>query len=99
VTGDGGEDAGGGAGPEEVPSGPKASDADRERFAKQLNQHYAEGRLSDEDYQDRIDRVFAARTLIELYSIISDLPHPGPTPLVGWPEHGSRRGSWWRRRG
>ena len=99
MTGDGGEDAGGGAGPEEVPSGPKASAADRERFAKQLNQHYAEGRLSDEDYQDRIDRVFAARTLIELYSIISDLPHPGPTPVVGWPEHGSRRGSWWRRRG
>jgi Domain of unknown function (DUF1707) len=99
VTGDDGGGTAAGAGPEEVPGGPKASDADRERFAKQLNQHYAEGRLSDEDYQARIDRVFAARTLIELYSIISDLPHPGPTPVVGWTERGSRRGSWWRRRG
>jgi len=71
--GDTGPDAVGGR-----PSGPRASDADRERFAEQLHEHFAEGRLSLEELQRRLDLVFAAQTLIDLYELTSDLPHPGP---------------------
>lgn len=64
-----------------TPSGPRASDADRDRFAKRLHEEYAEGRLSLEELQRRIDAVYAAQTLIELYELTSDLPYAGPAGL------------------
>ena len=71
--------AGTGSGAEgDRPTGPRASDADRERFAAELHEHFAEGRLSLEELQGRLDLVFAAQTLIDLYELTSDLPHPGP---------------------
>jgi hypothetical protein len=60
------------------PTGPRASDADRDRFAAELHEHFAEGRLSLEELQRRLDLVFAAQTLVDLYELTSDLPHPGP---------------------
>jgi Domain of unknown function (DUF1707) len=72
--------------------GPRASDADRERFAAQLHEHYAEGRLTLEELQRRLDLVYAAETLIDLYELTSDLPHPGPRLSGGG---GSRRRGWW----
>ena len=60
------------------PDGPRASDADRERFATELHEHFAEGRLSLEELQRRIDLVFSAETLVDLYELTSDLPHLGP---------------------
>ena len=79
------------------PRGARASDADRDRFAEELHEHYAEGRLSLEELQRRLDLVFAAQTLVELYALTSDLPHPGPKLPRGF---GERRGpgrkrSWW----
>jgi hypothetical protein len=74
------------------PAGPRASDADRERFAAELHEHFAEGRLSLEELQRRLDLVFAAQTLIDLYELTSDLPHPGP-------QLGHRSGSGSGRRG
>ncbi|MGD0440586.1 MAG: DUF1707 domain-containing protein [Acidimicrobiales bacterium] len=72
-----GTGAGSGAGGSR-PSGPRASDQDRERFAAELHEHFAEGRLSLDELQRRVDLVFAAETLIDLYELTSDLPHPGP---------------------
>jgi hypothetical protein len=60
------------------PAGPRASDADRERFASELHEHFAEGRLSLEEMQRRLDLAFAAETLVDLYELTSDLPHLGP---------------------
>ncbi len=60
------------------PGGPRASDADRDRFASELHEHFAEGRLSLEELQRRLDLVFSAETLVDLYELTSDLPHPGP---------------------
>jgi len=77
--------------------GPRASDADRERFAAQLHEHYAEGRLSIDELQRRLDVVFAAQTLVQLYETTSDLPHPG-VPLSNRyepPRSTSRRPGWW----
>jgi hypothetical protein len=60
------------------PNGPRASDADRDRFAAQLHEHFAEGRLSLDELQRRLDLVFSAETLVDLYALTSDLPYPGP---------------------
>ena len=78
------------------PAGPRASDADRERFAGELHEHFAQGRLSLEELQRRLDLVFAAQTLIDLYELTSDLPHPGPelSRRSGGRIRGRKRG-WW----
>jgi hypothetical protein len=43
--------------------GMRASDADRDRSAAALSGHYAAGRLTLEEFQERLDRAFAAKTL------------------------------------
>lgn len=52
----------------------RASDADRERTATLLREHHAEGRLAPEEFNDRLDRVFAATTIGELDALLADLP-------------------------
>jgi Domain of unknown function (DUF1707) len=52
----------------------RASDADRERTATLLREHHAEGRLTAEEFSERVDRVFAAKTLGELDALLADLP-------------------------
>ena len=52
----------------------RASDADRERTAALLREHHAEGRLTAEEFNDRLDRVFAAKTIGELDAVLADLP-------------------------
>ena len=52
----------------------RASDADRDRAAEALREHHATGRLSMEEFQDRLDRVYAAKTLGELDELMADLP-------------------------
>ena len=80
----------------EGPPGPRASDADRERFASELHEHFAEGRLSLEELQRRLDLVFAAATLVDLYELTSDLPHLGPrlARRSGGRTRARKRG-WW----
>src|SRR6478735_4769355 len=58
----------------------RASHADRERVATVLNQALAEGRLSLDELQERLDAVYAAKTLAELEPVTRDLP--GHTSLV-----------------
>lgn len=52
----------------------RASDADRERTVTLLREHHAEGRLTAEEFSDRVDRAFAAKTLGELDALLADLP-------------------------
>lgn len=52
----------------------RASDADRERAATLLREHHAEGRLSAEEFHERLDAAFAARTVGDLDDILADLP-------------------------
>ncbi len=54
----------------------RASDADRERVAEILRQHCTAGRLDLDEYSERLSRALRARTLPELLSVTSDLPHP-----------------------
>lgn len=52
----------------------RASDADRERTATLLREHHAEGRLSAEEFSDRLDRALTAKTIGELDALLADLP-------------------------
>lgn len=67
----------------------RASDAERERAADALREHCAAGRLEPEELDERIDAVYAARTLGALRAVLADLPPlPAVAPRPGHdPEH------------
>ncbi|CNF17840.1 protein of uncharacterised function (DUF1707) [Mycobacterium tuberculosis] len=52
----------------------RASDADRDRVAASLREHCALGRITMDELQERLDSVYASKTLGELQEITSDLP-------------------------
>ncbi len=61
-------------------SGLRIGDADREAVAASLREHFAQGRLTLEEFQHRLGAVFSARTEGDLAEIISDLPHASIPP-------------------
>jgi Domain of unknown function (DUF1707) len=62
----------------------RASDAERERTAEALRAHFAAGRISDDELDERTDAAYAARTVGELQALLSDLPSlPAPPPRPG----------------
>lgn len=52
----------------------RASDADRDRIADILREALAEGRLDSAEHSERLDQVYAAKTLGELEPLVRDLP-------------------------
>ncbi|MFG2528077.1 DUF1707 domain-containing protein [Streptomyces sp. NPDC048516] len=58
---------------EELPA-LRASDTDRERVAEILRNAVAEGRLAMEEFDERLDAVYKARTYRELEPLTADLP-------------------------
>jgi hypothetical protein len=53
-----------------------ASDAEREHAVEQLRDHFAAGRLTLEDFVDRVDALYEAKTVGELNAPLRDLPVP-----------------------
>lgn len=64
-------------------AGMRAATADRERAVDVLKAGFAEGRLTQEEYNDRMGRAYAARTYGELTALTADLP-AGAVPTA-WP--------------
>ena len=64
----------------------RASDADRERVADILREALAEGRLDMEEFGERLDATYKARTYGELTPITRDLPVAASVNLVKGPE-------------
>jgi hypothetical protein len=52
----------------------RASDDDRERTVALLREHHAAGRLDVDEFNERMDKAYAAKTLGELDELMSDLP-------------------------
>lgn len=76
----------------------RAGDEDRKHVVAELQRHYVEGRLSQDELDDRVGRALAARSLGELDELQRDLPSPGAPPASApdaMPEAGS--GPWGRR--
>jgi hypothetical protein len=54
----------------------RAADADRAAVATVLGQHMAAGRLTVDEYDERLARAYAAKTYGELEQLTADLPAP-----------------------
>jgi hypothetical protein len=54
--------------------GMRASSADRERAVDVLKAAFAEGRLDQDEYADRVGRVYSSRTYADLAGLTADLP-------------------------
>ena len=57
----------------------RISDTDRDRAASRLREHYAEGRLTAEELDERITATLNARTAGDLRKVMADLPSSGPS--------------------
>ncbi|MFB7243294.1 DUF1707 domain-containing protein [Streptomyces populi] len=75
----------------------RASDADRERVAEQLRDALAEGRLDMEEFEERLEATYAARTYGELAPITRDLPGAATAPRVSMVKQPVDDGSWGSR--
>jgi len=73
----------------------RVSDAEREATASELREHYASGRLTQEELDQRLDQAFAAKTRGDLDATMQDLPsvRPGLPPLTG-ASQGWNAGGW-----
>jgi len=63
----------------------RASDADREQAAGRLRHATAEGRLSGDELEERLEAVYRARTYEALHVLLADIPigrSPGDQPRV-----------------
>lgn len=89
----------------------RAADHDRASVAEALGRHMADGRLTVEEYEERVGRAYAARTYGELAELTVDLPSsavpaahaaarpaPAPPPGRGYRGPAVYRGPWgsWR---
>ena len=63
----------------------RVSDSDRERAMADLAEHYAEGRLEHEEYDERLDAIWTARTRADLAVLFGDLPRPAAARPAGPP--------------
>ena len=72
----------------------RVSDADREAVAARLREHYAAGRLSLDEFQDRLDAVYRAQVAGELNMVTDGLPHEGVVIPPGTPWGGYQGGAY-----
>ncbi|WP_222268254.1 DUF1707 SHOCT-like domain-containing protein [Modestobacter marinus] len=79
----------------------RAADADRARVAELLGKHLSAGRLTVEEYDDRLARAYTARTYGELDPLTKDLPPlerpaaaPAPAPAGSSSAHLPGHAGW-----
>jgi hypothetical protein len=79
----------------------RVGDADREAVAAQLREHYADGRLTLDELNERLDQAFAAKTTADLNTVMRDLPYVSrpftgaPAGNAAWPGPVGPSGSGW----
>ncbi|WP_181143634.1 DUF1707 SHOCT-like domain-containing protein [Streptomyces cinnamoneus] len=74
----------------------RASDAERERVAEALREAVAEGRLDMEEFDERLEAAYKARTHADLEPLVRDLPVPSAASAA--PER-AEAGDWAARIG
>ncbi|MEW9549439.1 DUF1707 domain-containing protein [Nonomuraea sp. NPDC050783] len=78
------------------PNDLRIGDAEREQTMAALREHFAQGRLTREELDERLDQALAARTGRDLSQVTADLPGPhhreaaarpaSPYDMDGWRE-------------
>lgn len=85
-------------------SGLRIGDAERERAAADLGEHFAQGRLTADEHAERLEQVWVAKTQAELGPLFRDLPggtygfRPAVPAVVPTAQRVRRREPTWRRR-
>ncbi len=59
----------------------RVSDADRDRYIDALRTQCADGRLSLDEFSERVEGIYAARVRSELDEVVADLPVPWHSPV------------------
>jgi hypothetical protein len=73
----------------------RASDDDRERTAEQLRAAAAQGRITVDELEERLQTAYAARTQGELAPVVADLPAAVDRPAGRLPVRRGEGGSRW----
>lgn len=63
----------------------RIGDAERSGAIEALGEHFATGRLTHEEYDERATRALKARTAADVAPLFADLPAPYPPVLTGRP--------------
>jgi len=61
----------------------RVSDAERSAVAEELGRHYADGRLDQAEFDERVSRTMAAKTRGDLAGLFDDLPDADSTAGAG----------------
>jgi len=64
----------------------RVSHAERTEVADRLSKHYGDGRLDEEEFNERLDRAMKAKTQSDLDGLFDDLPEPELPRPVARPE-------------
>lgn len=65
----------------------RVGDAERDEVVSALHEHFAQGRLSREELDERVTAALRARTVGDLRKVTSDLPPPpGVRRTPHWPD-------------
>ncbi|HEY6746719.1 MAG TPA: DUF1707 domain-containing protein [Mycobacteriales bacterium] len=67
----------------------RVGDAERQQAVSALGEHFAAGRLDQDEYDTRVQAAYASRTRVDLQGLFGDLPDPAPfrpLPAPGWEE-------------
>jgi hypothetical protein len=75
----------------------RVSDQQREHAAEQLRDHFAAGRLSEDELSERVQAAYSARTDEQLRAPLADLPRLPVSPQQRKQELAQRRGQLQRR--
>jgi Flp pilus assembly protein TadB len=73
----------------------RVSDGERAEVADLLSKHYADGRLDQAEFEQRMDLAMHAKTYSDLNGLFDDLPQTGPGGPLGPPATGP--GQPWRQ--
>lgn len=68
----------------------RVSDADRQAVTDRLSAHFADGRLDQAEFDDRVERAMSAKTRGDLNGLFTDLPEAGAPAVTDRPRR--RRG-------
>ena len=72
----------------------RVGDAERQQAVTALGEHYAAGRLDQDEYDTRIQTAYAAKTRVDLQGLFGDLPEPVPFRAAGHQQAGTRQVGW-----
>src|SRR6202522_3792169 len=61
----------------------RVGDAERDAAANELREHFASGRLTQDELNERLDQTFAAKTRGDLSALFTDLPSAGWRDAAG----------------